>query len=71
MWTITRRTFAAAGVSLLFAASAALAQQAFPGRIRGQIEKADGAMLTLKLRDGGTMNVKLADDVRVGAHDEP
>jgi hypothetical protein len=43
----------------------ATAQQA--GRIRGEIVKADGANLELKLRDGGTMNVKLADDVRVSA----
>ena len=46
-------------------ASTAWAQQ--PGRIRGQIEKADGPMLTLKTRDGGTLNVKLADDTRVSA----
>ena len=45
--------------------STAWAQQ--PGRIRGQIEKADGPMLTLKTRDGGTLNVKLADDARVSA----
>ena len=46
-------------------AAAASAQQA--GRIRGEIVKADGANVELKLRDGGTMNVKLADDVRVSA----
>lgn len=50
---------------ILASSASAWAQQ--PGRIRGQIEKADGAMLTLKLREGGTMNVKLADDVRVSA----
>jgi len=41
------------------------AQQA--GRIRGQIEQADGAALSLKTRDGQTVSVKLADDVRVAA----
>ena len=46
-------------------AASALAQQ--PGRIRGQIEKADGAMLSLKTRDGAHVNVKLADDARVSA----
>jgi hypothetical protein len=51
-------------VALALAATAS-AQQA--GRIRGEIVKADGANLELKLRDGGTMNVKLADDVRVSA----
>src|SRR5665811_1908406 len=47
------------------AATAALAQQ--PGRIRGQIEKVDGAMLSLKTRDGAMLNVKVADDARVSA----
>jgi hypothetical protein len=51
-------------IALTLAATAS-AQQ--PGRIRGEIVKADGANLELKLRDGGTMNVKLADDVRVSA----
>jgi hypothetical protein len=53
-----------AGLALLLAASA-FAQQ--PGRIRGQIEKADGAMLVLKTRDGSMLNVKVADDARVSA----
>jgi len=44
----------------------AVAAQA-PSRIRGQVEKADGPNLVLKLRDGGTLNVKLADDARVSA----
>src|SRR5450830_1439218 len=39
---MTRRLISAATVAVLFTASAAFAQQ--PGRIRGQIEKADGAM---------------------------
>ena len=51
-------------VALTLAATAS-AQQ--PGRIRGEIVKADGPNLELKLRDGGTLNVKLADDVRVSA----
>lgn len=38
-----------------------------PSRIRGQIEKADGAMLVLKARDGSMLNVKIADDARVAA----
>lgn len=67
MQTMTRRSLGLAGILLLVAASSVWAQQAPPGRIRGQIEKADGAMLSLKLRDGGTMNVKVADDARVSA----
>lgn len=51
-------------VALLFA-TAAQAQQS--GRIRGQIEKIDGAALVLKARDGSALNVKLADDARVSA----
>jgi uncharacterized protein (DUF2147 family) len=62
MRTIARAAVIAAALGLV-AASSAWAQQ--PGRIRGQIEKADGPMLTLKTRDGGTLNVKLADDARV------
>jgi outer membrane lipoprotein SlyB len=52
--------------ALLFAVAAvANAQQ--PSRLRGQIEKADGAILVVKDRNGATLNVKLADDVRVSA----
>src|SRR5215467_14573462 len=59
---IARAAIVAAGLTLA-ATSSVWAQQ--PGRIRGQIEKADGSMLTLKTRDGGTLNIKLADDARV------
>jgi hypothetical protein len=52
-------------LAFVFAATTADAQQ--PGRIRGQIEKADGAMLVLKTRDGAMLNVKVADDARVSA----
>ncbi|MEP7030534.1 MAG: hypothetical protein ABI830_06350 [Pseudolabrys sp.] len=62
---MTRRVLAAAAVAVVFAASAAFAQQ--PGRIRGTIEKADGAALALKTRDGTMLNVKVADDARVAA----
>jgi hypothetical protein len=60
---MTRWTVAAAA-ALLFVTAAA-AQQ--PTRIRGQIEKADDGMLTLKTRDGTVLTVKLADDARVSA----
>ena len=62
---MTRRALGAAAIALSLVATAALAQQ--PSRIRGQIEKADGAMLVLKTRDGATLNVKVADDARVAA----
>lgn len=56
---------AAALAAVISTANIAAAQQ--PGRIRGQIEKIDGGVMSLKTRDGATMNVKLADDVRVSA----
>ncbi|MGH6788892.1 MAG: hypothetical protein ACRECC_04335 [Pseudolabrys sp.] len=59
------RAFGAAAIALVFAATAALAQQ--QGRIRGEIEKADGPMLSVKTRDGTMMTVKIADDTRVSA----
>lgn len=63
---MTRRALGAAAIALSLAlTSAALAQQ--PGRIRGQIEKADGDMLALKTRDGTMLNVKLDEKVRVSA----
>lgn len=62
---VTRRALAAAAIALSLAATAALAQQ--PARIRGQIEKVDGAMLSLRTRDGAMLNVKVADDARVSA----
>lgn len=59
------RAVGAAAIALVFAATAALAQQ--QGRIRGEIEKADGSMLSVKTRDGTMMTVKIADDTRVSA----
>ncbi len=64
MMNMTRRALGLA-VVLSLAASAAFAQQ--PGRIRGQIEKADGAMLALKTRDGAMVNVKVDEKARVSA----
>jgi hypothetical protein len=60
-----RALIAAAAIFAVSAASVALAQQ--PGRIRGQIEKADGNMLVLKTRDGAMLNVTLDEKVRVSA----
>jgi hypothetical protein len=54
-----------AAATLLCAITTGDAQQ--PGRIRGQIEKADGPMLTLKTREGATLQVKVADDARISA----
>jgi len=58
------RAFGAAAV-LLMAVTVAAAQQ--PGRIRGEIVKADGPMLSVKTRDGAMLNVKIDDATRVTA----
>ncbi len=62
---MTCRALCVSAIALSLAATAAVAQQ--PGRIRGQIEKADGAMLVLKTRDGAMMNVTVDDKARVSA----
>ncbi|MGC1465517.1 MAG: hypothetical protein WA792_07270 [Pseudolabrys sp.] len=59
------RALGVAAIALVFATTAALAQQ--PGRIRGQIEKVDGATLSLKERDGTMLTVHLDDKTRVSA----
>lgn len=64
---ISRRAIGTVAI-LLFLATTSYAQQ--PGRIRGQIEKVDGATYVLKARDGTMLNVKLADDARVLAFEK-
>lgn len=61
----SRRAFGAAAFALVLVADVASAQQS--GRIRGEIEKAEGALFVLKTRDGGVLYVKLAADARVSA----
>jgi len=72
MTIMTRRMVGAAAIGVLFATSVALAQAPAPApqtpvRIRGTIEKVDGSMLTVKAKDGSTMQVKLADNARITA----
>jgi len=54
---------ALAAISVL--ASVAWAQQAPPTRIRGTIEAVDGAMLTIKTREGSDVKVRMTDNVAV------
>ena len=61
--SMTRRALGAAAIFAF--ATAAFAQQ--PARIRGQIEKVDGPMLSLKTRDGAMLNVKVDEKARVAA----
>jgi len=56
---------AAAAVLLALAATVSQAQQ--PGRIRGEIEKADGGTLAVKTRDGTVLTVKVDSGTRVAA----
>ena len=67
MHNMTRRALAATGLALVFAASTAFAQQPQTVRVRGQIEKVEGQMLTIKARDGSELKVKLAEPVRINA----
>lgn len=54
-------------VGLVALTGAAVAQQPAPVRVRGEIEKIDGDMLTVKARDGSSLTIKMADNVRVMA----
>src|ERR1700688_35385 len=59
------RTLAAALAAISVLASVAWAQQAPPMRIRGTIEAVDGAMLTIKTREGNDVKVRMTDNVAV------
>jgi|SRR5690242_2041310 len=63
-WNMTRQALGAVAIVMVFATTAFAQQQ---GRIRGQVEKADGGVLAVKSRDGTMLNVKLAEDARVSA----
>lgn len=62
---MSRYALVAGALALVFGVSIAVAQQ--PTRIRAEITKVDGGMLTLKTREGETLSVKVADDARVSA----
>ena len=59
------RTLAAALAALSMLGTIAWAQQAPPTRIRGTIEAVDGAMLTIKTREGSDVKVRMTDNVAV------
>jgi len=54
----------AAGLALMLSVTAASAQQQ-PTRVRGTIEKVDGATLAIKTREGPTVTVKLTDNATI------
>ncbi|MFZ0846816.1 MAG: hypothetical protein WAM62_13580 [Pseudolabrys sp.] len=55
------------GATLALVLAGSAFAQTPPTRIRGQIEKVDGDVLTVKARDGTMMNVKLAEKARITA----
>ncbi|WP_441240220.1 hypothetical protein [Tardiphaga sp. 768_D3_N2_1] len=59
------RLFAGSLLAGSLLVSAASAQQPQPVRIRGAIEAVDGAVLTIKTRDGDERKVKMTDNVSV------
>jgi hypothetical protein len=63
--SFTTRVRAACFVAASLLASGAWAQQPQPVRIRGTIESVDGAMLTIRDRDGQERKVKVTDNVAV------
>jgi hypothetical protein len=63
---MTRRVFGVAGLALMLAPSASFAQQPPPVRVRGTVEAFDGAMLSVKSRDGQTTyKIKLTANAAV------
>jgi hypothetical protein len=71
MQTITRRalgcTLGLAGISLIAVTSAVWAQQGPPVRVRGEITKVEGNVLSVKSRTGENLTVKLAEPMRISA----
>jgi hypothetical protein len=59
-------TMIGAACAVLLASAAVFAQDK-PMRVRGTVEQIDGAMMTVKSREGDTLKVKLADEVKVVA----
>ena len=63
-----RYSLGAIGLALVLAAAApsmSWAQQQETVRVRGTVEKVEGSTMIVKSRDGATLTVKLADNVRV------
>jgi ABC-type enterochelin transport system substrate-binding protein len=53
--------------AFVLTAAASFAQQPQTVRVRGTIEAADGPLLTVKTREGDTVKVKVADDIKIVA----
>src|SRR3954447_129971 len=62
---MARRSLGAAGIALVFATTAAWAQQPQTQRLRGTVEKIEGDTVSVKQRDGAVATLTLANDVQV------
>jgi hypothetical protein len=67
MQMMTRCALGLAAVSFMASASAAWAQQGPPVRVRGEITKVEGNVLSVKSRSGENLTVKLAEPMRISA----
>jgi hypothetical protein len=54
-------------VCVVLLASASVSAQDKPVRVRGTIDQVEGAMMTVKSREGDTLKVRLADDGKIVA----
>lgn len=63
--SFTTRILTGAALATVLTISGASAQQAQPSNIRGAIESVDGAVLSIKGRDGGERKVRMSDNVTV------
>lgn len=66
-WQIRALALLLALTGVIGQVPAAPAQEPLPARVRGTIEAVDGRFVTLKPREGATLKVRLADNVRIGA----
>jgi hypothetical protein len=64
---IARHTTVLIGFGLLLAASGASAQELKPVRVRGTIERVEGAIYVIKTRDGSEVKVQLTENPRIVA----
>ena len=67
MQKMTRRSLGVAGLVLMATATAVWAQPAPTVRVRGEITKVDGTTLSVKMKSGENVTVKLADPPRIAA----
>jgi hypothetical protein len=65
MFRTTTRSLGIIGLAAMLAAPLAWAQESAPVRVRGTIERVDGAIYVVKARDGAELKVTLADNSQI------